>query len=87
MTYILTPGLDAPDMIHLDPDDKTRCGQRLEVGTLDGDDIVYEQISHQKARALLLKAGVIPCRRCLVPAKDWPAIDPHSLLLSELAAG
>ncbi len=80
MTYILTPGLDAPDIVHLNPDDETRCGQRESgAGTLDGDDIDYEKISHQKARALL-KAGAIPCRRCLVPAKDMAVINPHSLL-------
>ncbi len=79
MTYYLSPGLDAPDMVHLDPDDETRCGQRESgAGTLDGDDILYEKISPQKARALL-KSGAIPCRRCLVPKKGLTPIDPQSL--------
>jgi len=88
MTYFLTPGLDAPDMVHLDPDDETRCGQREGgTGTLDGDDIVYERISHQRAYALLRKNLAIPCRRCLVPKKGLTPIVPHSLLISEPAAG
>jgi hypothetical protein len=86
--YFLTPALDAPDMVHLDPDETTRCGGReWGTGDLEADSIITEPISAQKAYALLRSGTAIPCRRCLAVRKDvaqW-VVDPKQAIETKAA--
>jgi hypothetical protein len=63
--YVLTPALDGPDMVHLNPDESTQCGGRKwGTGTLTGDSIEFSEISEQEALELLDNKQAVACRRC-----------------------
>lgn len=63
--YVLTPALDGPDMLHLNPSEETKCGGRSwGKGTIKGDRILYQQVDEKTALDMLNKKVAVACRRC-----------------------
>lgn len=72
--YVLTPALDGPDMVHLDPlSGPDGCGGRKwGTGDLEQDEIEAQQIDHLTAMALIDKGQAVACRRCGLKAMAKP---------------
>ena len=74
--YVLTIGIDAPDIVHLNPTEASQCGGRKwnpDDPTITGSDIEYQQVDESTALAMIERGSAIPCRRCEM--KDHEAID------------
>ena len=65
--YVITLGIDAPDIVHLNPTEQTQCGGRTwnkDDPTIEGSEIVYQTVDQATAEAMLARGSAIPCRRC-----------------------
>jgi len=74
--YVLTVGIDAPDIAHLNPTEESKCGGRTwSEGdpTIVGSDIAFQTVDESTALAMIERGSAIPCRRCEM--KDHPAVD------------
>ena len=74
--YVITVGIDAPDIVHLNPTPESACGGRKwheEDPTIEGSDIAYQTVDEDTALAMIDRGSAIPCRRCEM--KDHPAVD------------
>lgn len=65
--YVLTPGLDRPDMIHAEPWDTERCPV---------DEVIHFDLSAEVAEEMLGSQKTIACRRCGVKDRSKPGDIP-----------
>jgi hypothetical protein len=72
--YVLTPGMDRPDMIHAEPIDPERC-------PVDDPMVISEDIEEGIALGMLEAKTAIACRRCGVADRsedgDIPLLIPE----------
>jgi hypothetical protein len=74
--YVLATGIDAPDMVHLNPTPESKCGGRMwsaEDPTLEGSNIDWQEVDEATALAMLARGEAVPCRRC--DMKDHPDVE------------
>lgn len=65
--WVVTLGLDGPDIVHLNPTAATACGGRVwnaSDPTIEGSSIVNQQVDEKTALGLLEARLAIACRRC-----------------------
>lgn len=67
MRYVLTPGLDRPDMLHREPWDPERCPV---------EEVIHEEVDHSIAEGMLEAGTAIACRRCGLADRSDPGEIP-----------
>jgi hypothetical protein len=65
--YVLTPGVDRPDMVHKEPWDDERCPI---------EEVWHTEINAEQASYLLGVGKAIACRRCGLSAISKPGDIP-----------
>lgn len=66
-SYVLTPGMDRPDMVHKTPMDPERCPI---------EEVLHVPVTYQRAHAMLRSGEAIACRRCGVRDLSIPGDIP-----------